>query len=272
MNFNQSNQNITDDENKCHICDIEFEELELHFFTSHTSQTVPDIIDKKEDDISENINSEVIIETESKINQYSKKMVKNNEISCAGNDKLQKGIYKCNTCYKVFGINYELKRHIKIDHEKVKNFKCQICNKLFPLSNFSNHRIFHEVRNELQNQKHKKWKHDPMSLEKITCTICDKAFSRPSLLKQHTKLIHEEGGQSLMCTLCNKSFSRSDHLNNHKKNVHYGNKIKCDICNNSFSTLGHLRQHEKNVHDGNNHPAMLTSGALCLTFKWFGDF
>ena len=36
MNFNQSDKNITEDENKCHICDIEFDQLELHFLNSHT--------------------------------------------------------------------------------------------------------------------------------------------------------------------------------------------------------------------------------------------
>ena len=63
MNFNQSNQNITlEDENKCHICDIEFEQLELHFLISHTSQTV---IDKKDDDLSKNINnSEELVSNE----------------------------------------------------------------------------------------------------------------------------------------------------------------------------------------------------------------
>ena len=63
MNSNQSNENITlEDENKCHICDIEFEQLELHFLTSHTSQTV---INKKDDDLTENINdSEELVSNE----------------------------------------------------------------------------------------------------------------------------------------------------------------------------------------------------------------
>ena len=35
--------------NKCHICDQEFDQLELHFLISHTSQTVIETdIDKKE--------------------------------------------------------------------------------------------------------------------------------------------------------------------------------------------------------------------------------
>ena len=64
MNSNQSNENITlEDENKCHICDIEFEQLELHFLTSHTSKTV---INKKDDDHSKNIhsNSEELVSNE----------------------------------------------------------------------------------------------------------------------------------------------------------------------------------------------------------------
>ena len=60
MNFNQINEIITEDENKCHICDTEFEQLELHFLTFHTSQTKLDDINKNEDDICENRNNIII--------------------------------------------------------------------------------------------------------------------------------------------------------------------------------------------------------------------
>ena len=50
MYFNQSNEDIAEDENKCHICDIEFEQLELHFLTSHTSRTILDDINKEDEE------------------------------------------------------------------------------------------------------------------------------------------------------------------------------------------------------------------------------
>ena len=46
MNPGQSTENILEDENKCYICDAKFDDLELHFLNSHTSQR---IVDKKED-------------------------------------------------------------------------------------------------------------------------------------------------------------------------------------------------------------------------------
>ena len=48
--------------NKCHICDQEFDQLELHFLISHTSQTVIETdIDKKEVELIKNISNEVMI-------------------------------------------------------------------------------------------------------------------------------------------------------------------------------------------------------------------
>ena len=81
MYFNQSNEDIAEDENKCHICDIEFEQLELHFLTSHTSPTILDDVNKEDEDICENKNNEAIIETDSK-------------------EK-----FKCDNCSKEFGKN-----------------------------------------------------------------------------------------------------------------------------------------------------------------------
>lgn len=51
------------------------------------------------------------------------------------------------------------------------------------------------------------------------CSICQKAFPRPSKLKHHIAYHHEKKF-SFECRLCGKPYSNQDHVNRHYRTVH----------------------------------------------------
>ena len=72
--------------------------------------------------------------------------------------------------------------HIKSVHEKVKNYKCDICDKAF--SRYGALKIHvNSVHEELKNHK---------------CDLCDKAYSQLCQLKLHIKNVHENPGSLLI--------------------------------------------------------------------------
>ena len=242
--------------NKCHICDQEFDQLELHFLISHTSQTVIETdIDKKEVELIKNISNEVLIRTESKINHniMITNMEKNhqNTNTCEICEKVFEAqnlltmhystvhnnigdIIKCDICTKKFKHvhNWYLYKHIKKFHEGHKDNKCEICGKSLSSAGYLKEHIhaIHEGRKD-----HK-------------CDICDEVFSMIRSMKQHKKIIHE-GCKDYKCPICGQTFSNPDSMKQHIKIIHDCQKDhKCHTCSQTFSTKSYLRQHFNKVH------------------------
>ena len=97
----------------------------------------------------------------------------------------------------------DLGKHIKTVHEKIKDFKCEICEKAF-ISNSDLKRHINAVHAKTKN---------------FGCTQCGKCFSQSGHLNQHIKSVHE-GIRENKCALCDNSFSRSENLRRHLKDVH----------------------------------------------------
>ena len=95
--------------------------------------------------------------------------------------------------------------HINTVHKKLKNYKCQYCNKEFGRPQHLNTHVIttHEKPNN------------------IVCELCGKTFHQSVRLKEHIRSIHE--GVKNKCP-CGKEFSTVGNLNVHKKNVHKENK------------------------------------------------
>ena len=169
MNCNQSNKNITlEDENKCHICDIEFEQLELHFLTSHTSQTV---INKKDADLTENINDneELVSNEHQDFEKNNPKIFLDHTFSEIKESRI---ISKCFICEQEFR-QEDLKAHFLICDQE---HKCGICDKTFQTENLlKNHKTIHSSCKDYKSK----------------CDSCGKSFSQAIYLKRHNHTVHE---------------------------------------------------------------------------------
>ena len=77
-------------------------------------------------------------------------------------------------CEKTFDSMQSLKIHIKIIHEGLKKYECDLCGKGF--SRFSLKKHIEAVHGGLKN---------------FQCNYCEKSFSQLGNLKRHIQSIHE---------------------------------------------------------------------------------
>ncbi|XP_066925806.1 zinc finger protein OZF-like [Clytia hemisphaerica] len=138
----------------------------------------------------------------------------------------------CEKCPKTFASKYHLQRHIKVVHDKVKEFECKECGKYFALKS--------DLRRHTQSV------HE--GLKSFQCVECGMAFGRTHHLKKH-QLTHT-GLKPFQCNECGKLFTDSYSLKMHKAS-HSGNKPhKCGECEKSFCYIGQLKLHIDITHKG----------------------
>ena len=126
--------------------------------------------------------------------------------------------------------------------EKNGSYQCSMCDYICKTkSGFFEHLTKIHEKPEMADVDNKK----PLS-----CSYCEHSFSTQILLKHHTRRAHNK----YLCSVCNKEFTRPQVLKEHVLTIHEGKKKPCSICNREFSTSKSLKWHILSVHEGKAGP------------------
>ena len=137
--------------------------------------------------------------------------------------------YKCNTCPREFLNMRQLKKHVKVEHDKVvlpvKTFVC--CNCDYTHQDDLHVKSVHEIINHV-------WR---------MCTFLQHA----QYSKKHIKSTHYKGEKRLKCTVCPFATSNLDSFRCHKQRVHGERKKTCvrEKCGYITYTRGGLKRHQE---------------------------
>lgn len=143
-------------------------------------------------------------------------------------DVVNSGKMYCNICPSPIPSMDFMKEHTKFHNEKVKTHRCLVCQKTFAYDE----RFLNHLRNHKKNQ------------HKICfCPECGRKFSKPRLLEDHIRFIHNK--ESLFCCPeCGQGFGSKSALNGHIKRHMDGKKYHCPFCPKQFSSHNLLNSHK----------------------------
>jgi len=170
--------------------------------------------------------------------------------------------HQCAICGKQFALSLQMRRHVKVVHEGLKNpfekikylKKCDHCKEKFNKPDMKKHlKTVHNI--EMVYTK-------KTPVEKIKCQLCEEIVFK-SDMSRHRRIVHDittdYKTQHLLrapyvtrtCKYCEKEFSHLQSVEKHIKSVHKKIKDqKCGSCGKAFSHPEILRKHVRNVHEG----------------------
>ncbi|KXJ71424.1 hypothetical protein RP20_CCG020603 [Aedes albopictus] len=162
----------------------------------------------------------------------------------------------CEKCEFVGDNYYQLDKHYKTDHNMRGYAVCcgrKFCKKRRLFEHCQRHVNPDMFRCELCNKsftesdgldKHNKWVHTPDSEKPFKCEICDAAFYKDYLLRNHMKYHISMEQKIFNCKDCDKSFGTAVLLRAHQQNIH-GAAFSwvCDICAKGFVHKSLLETH-----------------------------
>lgn len=148
-------------------------------------------------------------------------------------------------CKKVFKTRKYLEEHVRL-HLNPKAFQCRFCMKCCPAKQNLTSHIAHMHPESLETtnlqQKEAKYK----------CNICDKAFTVPFALRQHSAIHSEE--REYKCSHCDKTFKYRSNVLHHINSVHLKTMKqakffrKCVHCNKNIICRTSMYPHMKKYH------------------------
>ena len=179
---------------------------------------------------------------------------------------------QCHICDKTFANPYNVKLHIKVDHEQSEVFKCSMCKQSFKFQN--------------QLQMHISSVH-PTQSKSYTCevSLCGKTYAQNSHLELHMKMDHPKpsgaGGGEIInnvqfkCKYCEKAFDQKKALSIHVTKSHkfrpngennLNNLFECKHCDKVFGEEKALNAHVARSHE-NTYAFKCDSCALAFKLK-----
>lgn len=146
-------------------------------------------------------------------------------------NNIHKGIkFKCEKCNMEFTQESNKKRHVKVVHDKIKNFSCSLCD--------------HKATSRSELLHHLNYKHLG---KKYACHQCDKEFNYERYVSSHIRRVHDS--QKFSCSNCDFQSTTLLRLKQHEKSVHI-NVFNCDICPETFTINEYLLNHKRRRHIG----------------------
>ncbi len=85
------------------------------------------------------------------------------------------------------------------------------------------------------------------SVEELSCTTCNKKFSRKFTLQRHVQTVHQNL-KLFYCKLCNRYFSQKNNLEKHLISHAQDNPFNCSLCSQTFASKEKLKRHFASVH------------------------
>ena len=172
---------------------------------------------------------------------------------------------KCEICAQIFSSKYVLANHVKVVHEKVKNFECHICGRKYgnkcSLSqhfqakheNKKSHQCgvcYFTTNYEWYLQRHILVVHKNVkSQENVQCDICGKMFASKVNLGEHVKVFHEKV-KPFECLICGTKHVSNGSLSRHIRDSHESKRrYHCETCPFSTNHSSHMRRHIMTVHE-----------------------
>lgn len=210
-------------------------------------------------------------------NDGSRKTYCSNDSQILKNGSVDRQLLVCSICDVSFSLQCNLKRHCRLKHSDSSRTKtvvrdseaCKMCDKCgnwFKTSKFRQHMNSKECKKALQCEVcgqafrtdsllkvHTKEVHN---IKSYVCDKCPKIFSSYSNLTRHKSIKHSGSNSSndllrnYMCSICGKCFTAKDSLRVHMF-THSGERpYKCSLCDASYTQSGHLHRHIKVTHEG----------------------
>ncbi|XP_012279813.1 zinc finger protein 709 isoform X2 [Orussus abietinus] len=233
---------------ECIECKKQFtnnDNFSLHQKT--TGHSGENIIENNEDtgsNLQDNslLKSSFVTEDENNVNIMTPIEIENQNLATSvifktENDDTEKAdkTIECEQCHKEFPSKQMYEVHMKVVHQGVTPFTCNICNKTFAYhTSLKGHMLTHE-----QNSKSDKG---------FPCDICGKVLNHPSSVVYHKEAEHNNG-RRFVCNKCAKSFKHKQLLQRHQLVHSEDRPYVCKSCSASFKTKANLINHQS-THTG----------------------
>ncbi|GBP33057.1 Zinc finger protein 91 [Eumeta japonica] len=149
--------------------------------------------------------------------------------------------HRCTQCSETFRNYFQRNKHLNVVHGiKSKEFKCNLCDKVFTLSG--------KLGNHIKAVHLKEKRH--------ACNICEWKFYAKSELKEH--MIRHGGERKYQCGVCKKAYARKYTLREHMRIHNNDRRFICAVCGKAFVQNCSLKHHMK-VHHPNPASAALNN-------------
>ncbi|CAH1792910.1 unnamed protein product, partial [Owenia fusiformis] len=161
--------------------------------------------------------------------------------------------FVCARCGKWCINQYQFCLHI-LNHEGMKLFKCQHCEKGFDKMwmKIEHENIEHGENHELPPMKEGEYKAEKVKPSRISafspghvlCDVCGKSFKYPRYMVEHRRNMH--GERDVPCPKCDMKFTTQMTLKHHLlKHEDAAANYACEICGLTFKRKQNLNEHKR---------------------------